>query len=668
MAKWWNPLSKSSDSGSAKTVFGDIDISGYFAAGRDIKIRNLAANLPNIWREGRGDKIRQRLVTKLLPNWLAEEEHWSGIGDREFPVTATYGIGHVAHPRREIAALPGALAGKEILVTEAASAYDTSLGRLLVLGDPGAGKTHVIRRIMRHSLAKARENSHDPIPFYLHLSSWMGPRQEMREWVIDTLNRQYGVHEQYLDRWLEDGELALLVDGLDELSLRRRRECVVALNRFLSRYPDLETVIACRKREYEDTRKFLGLRGSLDLHPIKAKDLVDSLASFGEYFRELSKAIQASRKFRSLLQNPLFLRLALITYREADTIGIVGARDMESALLKEYVSHCEQRSNVGLHDSVEMSWLASIAQTLRARKTVSFCPDRAPIEFFPVHLHRSLTKATIWCCFLAVVVPTMVVRFVMTISAAPSATRTMYMVLTFLFPLTFGFMAVRMAKDELPLAPVSRTTVARKNVTVFFRRLVAVFIAQGILATLLRPFAGNAIVSAIVVIGFPCSMMWPPMRMIWSSERAEKSRMPLYPGEELASLRRAALIVGLLVGGGFYASVSLSMYALYPALKDSLLFQPGINTLFYAVPVGLLAAMKNGGADFIRRRLCMVLMARRRLLPKSYFKTLESLRKSSILIPRLGSFEFRHLMVRDYLARGAPGDLVNRRSIVLVDD
>ncbi|MEU1668717.1 NACHT domain-containing protein [Streptomyces sparsogenes] len=668
MPKWWSRLRGHSESGGAKTFYGDIEISGHFAAGRDIKIRKLATNLPNIWRETRADKVRQRFLSKLLPKWLSEEEMWSGDDGLEFPVTVTYGVSHVAHPRREIGALPGALSGKLISGTEVTRAFESSLGRLLILGEPGAGKTYILRRIMRHSIEKAKESAHNPIPFYLHLSSWAGPRQEVKDWVLDALNRQYGVHEQYLERWFADGELALLIDGLDELGLRRRRECVTALNKFLSRYPDFETVIACRKREYEETRKFLQLRGSIDVHPIRAEDLVKSLDFLGADFEQLAKEIRASRRFRSLLQNPLFLRLALITYREADKISVVESRDMEDALLEEYIAHCERRVGLSLNESIQMSWLAGVAQALRVRKLVSFYPDRAPVEYFPASLEKSLVRATFWCSFLAVVLPTMAVRITMTSLADDSAVRPMYIFLSCLFPLTFGYLAIKMAKDELSLAPVSRTTAAKKNAKDFLKRLVAVFIAQGIVAATLIPFAGNAVVGTIVVIAIPCSMMWPPMIMIWSSERAEKTRMPLYPGEELASVRHAALIVGLLVSGGFYLCVSLSMYALYPALKPALLFQPGINTLFYAVPLGLLAALRNGGADLIRRRLCIAIMARHGLLPKKYFKVLESFRKSSIIIPRLGAFEFRHLMVRDHLAKKAPNDLIMRRNIALIDD
>ncbi|MGG2465636.1 NACHT domain-containing protein [Streptomyces sp. RGM 3693] len=620
-----------------------------------------------MWRESRTDKVRQRLLNKLLPRLLSEEELWSGDDGLEFPVPVRHGVRYVAHPRREVATLPDALNGREISGADAAQAFDSSLGRLLIIGEPGAGKTYILRRIMRHSIAKAQEKTHEPIPFYLHLSAWPGSRQETRDWVIELLSRQYGVHEQHLNHWFTDGELSLFIDGLDELDIRRRRECIIALNKFLSQYPNLEVVITCRKREYEDTKKLLQLRGSIDVRPIETKSLAYSLDSLGADFAQLQEAIRASRRLRSLLQNPLFLRLALITYREADKIRLLESRNMEASLLQEYVEHCEQRAGLAHNESIDTAWLARIAQALRSRKLVSFFPDRAPVEYFPVELERNLARAAFWSCFLAVVIPTILVRLVMTALAVDSNIQTVYFALTWITPLSFGFLAGKMAKTEIRLAPVARTTEARRSVTTFLRQTATLFLAQGAVAFLLQPFASNPVIGPLVVLGFPISMMVPPMRMIRSSKRAEKSRMPFHPGEELASVRRSAIIVGLLVGGGFYASASLSMYALYPALKNALLFQPGINTIFFAVPIGLLAALRNGGADLIRRYLCIAIMIRNDLLPRRYFKTLESLRRSSILVPRLGSFEFRHLLVRDHLAMKAKRDLAMRRNIPLAD-
>ncbi|RGD59328.1 NACHT domain-containing protein [Kitasatospora xanthocidica] len=649
------------------TIYGDIDISGHFAAGRDINIRKLTTNLPALWRDFRTEKIRRKLLSKVLPKWIAEEEVWSERPGGDFPVTLDYGIKHVAHPRREIDSLPAASKGKTLDSRDFHSAYENSMGRLLVLGEPGSGKTFFLRKIMRYAISQAEDDEHNPVPFYLHLSTWGGPRADFESWIIDSISRTYGVHEQHLEQWLADTEIAIIIDGLDELPLRRRRECFTILNRFLRGRPTLAVVVACRQQEYAEAKSLLELRAAVIINPLTVKSLSDTLRPMSSDFRELRNAVNRSARLRSLLCNPLFLHLALETYRHAESVTLDTSKSMQNSLLGQYIDHCERRAGLNPDESGSSSWLAATAQALRARRIISFYPDRAPVEFFPAALEKQLERRVKWLSFTAVVAPTVLARGLMVAFADQTDIRAFYAALAFLFPITFGIMAMKIAKDELSVLPAARTTAAKKNAIVFFKRTAYIFIAQGALAYPLTPLARNQIISSVILIGFPISLMWPPMKMLRSSARVGRDRLPLYPGEEISSVLRAAVTVGLLVSSAFYAAITLSMSALYEGLKSALLYAPEINTLFYAIPIGILAALINGGADLIRRRACVALMVQNGLLSRDYFNVLESLRRSSILIPRLGSFEFRHLMVRDYLADKAPAEFMMRRNMSLIE-
>ncbi|NJO50709.1 MAG: NACHT domain-containing protein [Leptolyngbyaceae cyanobacterium RM2_2_4] len=106
---------------------------------------------------------------------------------------------------------------------------------LLILGEPGAGKTTTLLELTRDLVKRAEQGVDHRIPIVFNLSSWT-TKQSIAEWLVDELSSKYQVPKQIGRQWVSNQELLLLLDGLDEVKLERRNECVVALNNFHQNY------------------------------------------------------------------------------------------------------------------------------------------------------------------------------------------------------------------------------------------------------------------------------------------------------------------------------------------------------------------------------------------------------------------------------------------------
>ena len=103
---------------------------------------------------------------------------------------------------------------------------------LLILGEPGSGKTTMLLELARHALACAERDPDEPIPVVFDLSSWTRREQPISEWLVEEFYAKYGIPKGVAVDWIENNDLLLLLDGLDEVRLEQREACVQALNRF----------------------------------------------------------------------------------------------------------------------------------------------------------------------------------------------------------------------------------------------------------------------------------------------------------------------------------------------------------------------------------------------------------------------------------------------------
>ncbi len=85
---------------------------------------------------------------------------------------------------------------------------------LLILGEPGAGKTTTLLELARDLVNRAEQGIDYHIPVVFNLSSWASKKQTIADWLVEELKTLYQVPQKVGRGWIEKQELLLLLDGL----------------------------------------------------------------------------------------------------------------------------------------------------------------------------------------------------------------------------------------------------------------------------------------------------------------------------------------------------------------------------------------------------------------------------------------------------------------------
>ena len=192
----------------------------------------------------------------LPVSWVAADPSLTDSWDLLVKLAMT-GAGRSANPPTDNWATgPDELAGAGGDLMEALVRVPT--GRLVVLGEPGAGKTMLMVRLVLDLLA--RRSGGAPVPILVSIASWNPKDQKLRDWLAARLVIDYpalaaaaptGREEpSRVAALLASGLILPILDGLDEIAKEVRGEAIRSINDAL--LPDEPLVLTCRREDYRD--------------------------------------------------------------------------------------------------------------------------------------------------------------------------------------------------------------------------------------------------------------------------------------------------------------------------------------------------------------------------------------------------------------------------------
>jgi predicted NACHT family NTPase len=195
--------------------------------------------------------------------------------------------------------------------TRVMAVFEQTKRQLLILGEPGSGKTTMLLELAQALLELAQQDNQQPIPVLVNLSSWKDPKQSILDWLLGELKLKYGLRADLAKDYLKQNQLLPLLDGLDEVETGQQRACAMAINAWMM--DDLDhkpcgLVVCCRREEFETVvREPLSLYGAIYLQALQPEQITAYFDQFG--LVAVDEAVRQDLALQELLTKPLFLSM-----------------------------------------------------------------------------------------------------------------------------------------------------------------------------------------------------------------------------------------------------------------------------------------------------------------------------------------------------------------------
>jgi len=147
--------------------------------------------------------------------------------------------------------------------------------RLVVLGDPGSGKTVLALELQIRLLETRRDNPDSPIPVLINAATY-DTRQGWEDWLAEHLALRFGVPANATRRLIRDGRILPIVDGVDEMDPIDKQEraqlLVAALNESMRAREKGPLAVTCRYDEYQALARGITRATHVEMVPLAGNE------------------------------------------------------------------------------------------------------------------------------------------------------------------------------------------------------------------------------------------------------------------------------------------------------------------------------------------------------------------------------------------------------------
>lgn len=538
---------------------------------------------------------------------------------------------------------------------------------LLILGEPGAGKTTTMLLLAEALINEAKQQGNSPIPVYLKLSSWEKGKKPMFDWLVEALSKKqyrYALKKKYVENLLTSNRLLLMLDDLDELEEDCRINCAEAINRLLTNgkdFPEEEAscseeeascswsprqlVVCSRRQEYETLGFNLELKGAIYLKALSDTQIQEYLADRNreEFLQTLQ--YQDRQKLRDVLGRPLFLRIVCdamqkISIDELNKLNSL--EDRQLYLFTSYIIWCLREKN-GWEQTENIRLLIWLAQQLKEHSQTEFFIESMQPSWLPdgtkklyfllvgLSIILILSPPYITCVFIKALdifwLPWLMIGILIIAVLASFSSKIIKpfeedIITTIGYSLNLRFFWIRKLKRRRRISLTIAATL---------------FAAGIILVSILRSIPSNWVKIVCLILLFSC-LLWGFAR-IKARELQQKTLRNQGIRTSAINAASVAVFIPIVVAIGF--SITLPANLFFSQFLSSL--------LMIGLPLGLTCALFCGGLACIQHFILrLILLCHEH--PWNYVEFLDNAVKLKLLRRVGGRYEFMHSLLKECFA------------------
>lgn len=544
-----------------------------------------------------------------------------------------------------------------------------SPGRLIILGEPGSGKTVLAYELLVQLLELRLDDNSRAVPVLISAAAY-DTRQTWAEWLARHLALRYAISVKMATRLISDGRILPIIDGLDEMdpigTSQRAQILTAALNDSMQGRDRAPVVVTCRRAEYQAFARQVDRATHVEMIPLSGDESADYLQDqfLDKHEQKRWEPVLTDLKANSdgllaaQLGTPWRLTISLEAYREkgdpadlippAPVLSPRAERDYEkridSLLLSRYVSSVVRRhDSTGRYTGQQVQqWLTTLAYGLAWQAHHNGSATDIRLDQWWQLAGRQATRL-----FHSAVVALPVLPWIIVAASTDNL---------FFLEIACGLLAVAaFVAPPYPKRLKLRGVISRRGFSAFIRGLVHGLLLGALMGLVTAfisaaqsvgksssPNGTSAELAILMVIGL-ASVFWlellciPVCALVFALAvgLVDSSPKAVGPRDTLRADGRYGIAVGIAVGiaAGIAARITSSL----------------ASGIMFGLTVGIGFGLGYGASAWTRYYASVVIMAVRHQGPLRFAAFLDWAHQAGLLRTSGVAYQFRHRKLQDWL-------------------